>query len=218
MAQTVPEMRVCADIDGTKYLNNVRVNGILAADARHQTFLLGVLNGPVADFVFRRIAKPKQGGWYEANRQFIAPLPVPNVLAESRAAIATRAHRLQERWTIRRELLQEAKNRLSVLARARHSARWLWVDLPTLPEMIERAPTALRLAVDRRKWANERLDEMEATRVEALRAALGHGGRREVRFERGELRLYVSGAWCWTRFISMMRRGGWSRPIGVGCS
>ena len=29
VAQTVPEMRVCADSNGTKYLNNVRVNGIL---------------------------------------------------------------------------------------------------------------------------------------------------------------------------------------------
>ncbi len=29
VAQTVPEMRVCADLHGTKYLNNVRVNGIL---------------------------------------------------------------------------------------------------------------------------------------------------------------------------------------------
>ena len=35
---------------------------------------------------------------------------------------------------------------------------------------------------------------MEAARVEALQAALDRGGRREVRFERGELRLYFSGA------------------------
>jgi hypothetical protein len=51
----------------------------------------------------------------------------------------------------------------------------------------------LRLPTDRRKWAEERLDEMEAARVEALQAALNRGGRRQVRFERGELQLYVSG-------------------------
>ena len=34
---------------------------------------------------------------------------------------------------------------------------------------------------------------MEGARVEALQAALNRGGRREARFERGELRLYVSG-------------------------
>ena len=54
VAQTVPQMRVCADFDGSKYLNNVRVNGILNAAGCDMAFLLGVLNGAVADFVFRR--------------------------------------------------------------------------------------------------------------------------------------------------------------------
>jgi hypothetical protein len=194
VAQTVPEMRVCADTDGSKYLNNVRVNGILPANRTDQMYMLAVLNGPVADFVFRRIGKPKQGGWYEANKQFIAPLPIPNASPEARADIAALARRLQERWTHRRHLLQEADDRLSVLARARHPTRWLWPDLPALPEMTEQAPKGLRLATERRKWAEERLDEMEAARVEALQAALNRGGRRQVCFEGGELRLYVSGA------------------------
>jgi hypothetical protein len=194
VAQTVPEMRVCADYSGACYLNNVRVNGILPASGTDQSFLLAVLNGRVADFVFRRIGKPKQGGWYEANKQFIAPLPIPLARERVRAEIAARAGRMQERWTARRGLLREGDDRLSVLARARHPARWLWPNLPTLPEVSERAPKGLRLATDRRKWAEERLDEMEAAQVEALQAALDRGGRREVRFERGELRLYVSGA------------------------
>ena len=80
-----------------------------------------------------------------------------------------------------------------MLVRARHPARWLWPELPTLPETTERAPAGLRVASDRRRWADERLDEMEAARVEALQAVLDRGGRREARFEGGELRLYVSG-------------------------
>lgn len=60
--------------------------------------------------------------------------------------------------------------------------------------MTEQAPRGLRLPGDRRGWAEERLDEMEASRLEALQAALNRGGRREVRFEAGELRLYASGA------------------------
>jgi hypothetical protein len=194
VAQTVPEMRVSADYSGSSYLNNVRVNGILPTSGADQSYVLGVLNCRVADFIFRRIGKPKQGGWYEANKQFIAPLPIPNASPETRAGIAVLARRLQERWTHRRHLLQEADDRLSVLARARHPARWLWPELPTLPEMAEQAPKGLRLAHDRRKWAEERLGEMEAVRVEALQAALDRGGRRQVRFEDGELRLYVSGA------------------------
>ena len=46
VAQTVPRMRVCADYGGTKYLNNVRVNGILSQRGVDQSYLLGALNGP----------------------------------------------------------------------------------------------------------------------------------------------------------------------------
>jgi hypothetical protein len=59
--------------------------------------------------------------------------------------------------------------------------------------MVERAPRSLPHSSDRRKWAEERLNEMEAVRVEALQATLNRGGRRQVRFESGELRLYLSG-------------------------
>ena len=45
-----------------------------------------------------------------------------------------------------------------------------------MPEMTEQAPKGLLLATDRRKWAEERLDEMEAAQVEALQAALDRGG------------------------------------------
>lgn len=155
---------------------------------------MAVLNGPVCDFVFRIISKPFQNDYRSANKQFIAPLPVPIASLDERADLATRAQRLQQRWTHRRDLLRQAAERLGVLARARHPARWLWPDLPTLLEMIERAPKSLRLAMDRRRWAEDQLDEMEAARLEALQAALDRGGRREVRFVAGELRLYVSGA------------------------
>jgi hypothetical protein len=155
---------------------------------------MAVLNAPVCDFVFRIISKPFQHDYRSANKQFIAPLPIPRALEEARSETAAHAHRMRERWTVRRDLLREGTDRLSVLARARHPARWLWPHLPALPEIAERAPKGLRLVTDRRKWAEEQLDEMEATEVEALQAALDRGGRREVRFERGELRLYVSGA------------------------
>ncbi len=86
VAQTVPEMRVFYDSAGAYCFNNVRVNGILTRDEDQGWFLLGVLNGRVADFVFRRIAKPKDGGYFEANKQFIAPLPIPMGPAPSRRA------------------------------------------------------------------------------------------------------------------------------------
>lgn len=190
----VQHMKCSLDPSGEFCLDNVDVGGILPATETEPTYLMAVLNAPVCDFVFRIISKPFQNDYRSANKQFIAPLPVPSAPAKARANVAARARRLQQRWTDRRELLQQAADRLSVLARARHPARWLWPDLPDLPEMTKQAPKGLRLATDRRKWAEERLNEMEAARVEALQAALDRGGRREVRLERGELRLYVSGA------------------------
>ncbi len=68
VAQTVPGMRVCADYSGQYYLDNVRVNGILPATGVDPSFLLGALNGPITDFVFRRIGKPKQGGYSGVTR------------------------------------------------------------------------------------------------------------------------------------------------------
>ncbi|MGH7054171.1 MAG: Eco57I restriction-modification methylase domain-containing protein, partial [Stellaceae bacterium] len=72
VAETVTELRVCLDQTASLYLNNVRVNGIICSEQENPWFLLGILNARVADFVFRRIAKVKAGGFFEANKQFIA--------------------------------------------------------------------------------------------------------------------------------------------------
>lgn len=192
VAQTVPGMRVCADYTADKYLNNVRVNGILPARGCDLSYLLGVLNGPVADFVFRRIAKPKQGGWFEANRQFIAPLPIPRADHDVQAEIGTMARSLQEAWTRRRSLLAEAADRLAVLGRGRRGARWLWPELPELGALKEAAPKKLR-ASEKTEWAQQRLDELEDARVAELQGALDGGGRLSASYSGGELRLYAQG-------------------------
>lgn len=194
VAQLVPEMRVCADTVADKYLNNVRVNGILAADGVDQSYLLGVLNGLVADFVFRRIGKPKQGGWFEANKQFIAPLPIPDAPAGQRAEVAARARDLQTGWTRRRDLLAACGERLSVLARARHNERWLWPDLKSATDLQAEAPKGLRMAGERRDWARAAFDEAVAVRCQALQAGLDGGGRLEAAFQDGELKLFAGGS------------------------
>src|SRR5690606_14472528 len=94
VAQTVPSLRVCPDEKGEFYVNNVRVNGIIPANEDDFWYLLGVLNSRVADWVFRRIAKPKDGGYFEANKQFIAPLPVPKATKKQKAEVAAVAEKL----------------------------------------------------------------------------------------------------------------------------
>lgn len=190
VAQTVPALRVMGDFGGEYYANNVRVNCILPAPGRDLAFLLGVLNGPVADFIFRRIGKPKQGGWFEANRQFIAPLPVPRATPARQADVAARARALQELWTRRRALLGEAGDRLRALGRARHPPQWLWPDLPTREQVDAEVPRQLRTYVDeRRAWVKDRLAALEDAKIAALAVQLKRGETAVVRFARGALTL-----------------------------
>ncbi|MFZ0267719.1 Eco57I restriction-modification methylase domain-containing protein [Caulobacter sp.] len=194
VAQTVPEMRVCADLAGGMYLNNVRVNGILPAPEVEAGFLLGVLNGAVANFVFKRIGKPKRGGYYEANKQFIAPLPVPYASADDQRDVAKAALALQEDWTERRDLIAEAGERLEVLSRARRDEQWLWPDLPDQKTLEKQAPAKLKTHAERREWFKAAFGEALAIKLESLQAALDGADHLEAVFAKGELRLYADGA------------------------
>jgi hypothetical protein len=155
---------------------------------------LGVLNGPVADFVFRRRGKPKIGGYFEANKQFIAPLPIPKADVADRAAVAAMAGDLQARWSERRQLLKAVDERLSVLARARHREDWLWPDLDSIADLEAAAPGALKLAGERRGWADTRRMEEIAVRLEALQARLDGARELDATFRDGELVLFTDGA------------------------
>lgn len=193
-AGTVPRLRFSIDDEGDLFLTGGRVDGIVPHADSDLCYLLGTLNGPIADYVFRRWARPKDGGWFEANKQFIAPLPIPDAPEADRARVAARARALQTGWTRRRDLLAACEARLGVLARARKDERWLWTDLRSTKDLEPEAPRALRAAADRRKWAREQLDEAIALRIEALQARLDTSRRLSVRFADGELRLLADGA------------------------
>ena len=77
--ETVSNLVAFIDNEATLYFNNVRVNGIIEKPRSKYSlwFLLGMLNSHPLDFVFRLTAKPKDRGYFEANKQFIAPLPIP---------------------------------------------------------------------------------------------------------------------------------------------
>jgi hypothetical protein len=77
--QTVDHLAAFIDPRGERYFNNVRVNGILQREDKAYSlwYLLAILNSRAADYFFRCTAKPKDRGYFEANKQFIAPLPIP---------------------------------------------------------------------------------------------------------------------------------------------
>lgn len=189
----VEHLKASFDAPGEIYLDNVDVGCVISAGKFSALYLLAFMNGRVTDFVFRRISKPFQGNIWSANKQFIAPLPIPNASPQDRTDVAAMARELQRLWTRRRDLIEAAGKRLSVMARGRHSEYWLLPDLPAIADLEAEAPRALPIA-KRRQWAKDRLAEAVATRLERLGASLQAGENLEAVFAGGELSLRANGA------------------------
>lgn len=106
-------LRLFCAIDGVGkiYLDNVDVGGISVADKSDLAWLAGILNAPVCNFVWRRISKPFQNDYRSANKQFIAPLPIPDASPEEKSAVANKARELQRLHTYRRTLSRKFEQR-----------------------------------------------------------------------------------------------------------
>ncbi len=192
VAQTVPEMRVCIDESASMYLDNVRVNGIIAAENEEPWFLLGVLNSRVTDFVFRRMAKVKSGGFFEANKQFIAPLPIPPATAEERKAVAANARALQAAHTDRRDTLAKIKRRLATARTRSRPLTWLFPSLKPARDLISDAPA--RLDIDKKiEWAEKRYSRDVAALYDAITGRLFPGCSLAADFRDGELSFSIDG-------------------------
>jgi hypothetical protein len=178
---------------GGVYLDNVDVGGVVPARGISPYFLAGVLNAPVADFVFRRISKPFRGDYRSANKQFIAPLPIPPASEEERSRIAESAEHLQALHTRRRNTLGDIARRRTVLRVRSKPENWLFPDLPSLRDLSRQAPQRLD-AEARAQWANERHAEALRAHNDALGANIRPGVAMAAELENGELRFFVDGA------------------------
>jgi hypothetical protein len=130
VAATVKRLELAADARGHVYFHNVRVNGVLLGEeAPPIWYLLGLLNSRLIDFVFRHGGAARHAnGYYAANKQYIAPLPIRIASADELRAVAARAERLS---ALSAETVRE-----------RHGFRtWLQGQLGgrrTLPEIFDR--------------------------------------------------------------------------------
>ena len=180
------------DITGSKYLDNVDVGGVTSAAGIRPFFLAAVLNGPVASFVFRRISKPFRGNYRSANKQYIAPLPVPRTSEQQRDVIAQMAEHLQRLHTERRDILEAIDHRRSVMRIRSKSEKWLFPDLPRLEDLEDQAPRTLDIE-QRSNLARQRFDEELARRHDRLGERLSPGIELSAELTGGELRFLVDG-------------------------
>ena len=196
VAGTAPGLRAAIDTTGEFAFMGGRVYGILPSDIENLEFLAGILNSRIADFVFKRIARPKAGGFYDIETQFLAPLPIPDASPEQRTEVGTRARELQELHTLRRDTIAKLDQRL-------HSAQTtpvtlqpdrLWSEIGT-PATWKESPEAPAGLQGRAltAWARDRHAKALQDRLDILDALLQPGAVITVTNEEDELALHIAG-------------------------
>ncbi|WP_428628596.1 Eco57I restriction-modification methylase domain-containing protein [Sphingopyxis sp.] len=161
VAQLVPHLRLTFDDGGKFYINNVRVNGILPQSG-NGWYLLGALNSPTINFVFKWLGKPKDNGYFEANKQFIAPLPIPKPGRADRAGLSALAKGMQERRTMQVDKRARLEERLAATARENWPLEKLLPDVRPVDAITEATPESVP-ASERKAWVDaERAAEEEA--------------------------------------------------------
>ncbi|WP_368184627.1 DNA methyltransferase [Aestuariibius sp. HNIBRBA575] len=188
----VTNISCSVDPNGSFYLDNVDVGAVSSARKVSPWFLAAVLNAQTADFAFRRISKPFRGDFRSANKQFIAPLPIPKAKPADQAALAQDAKRLQELYDQRRQALADIAGRMGAMRIRPQPNEWLFKDLPDLDDLKDQAPKRL-IGTERRTWAKERLAKEVEARHAALAEHLKPGVSLTAELVRGELRFMIDG-------------------------
>lgn len=166
---TATELRVIADEKGSFSANDKRVYSIFFDDHINLFFFLGILNAPVASYVFKKIARPKANGYFDVETQYLSPLPIPNVTDEQKKTVGDLAQKLQEIHTERRDKILMIEKRLS----------------SSQTEEDKKKPTYFWKEAKDKKFLEDKYD--------AISLALPKGAKLEAKEEYGEIKLFSNG-------------------------
>jgi hypothetical protein len=188
----VADLGCSVDDGGRVYLDNVDVGGVAVAADEDPFFIAGILNSDVANFVFKRISKPFRGSYLSANKQFIAPLPIPPATPKQRLDVAKKAKALQAAHTVRRDTLDKIEQRLSSVRTRSKPETWLFPALKSKTDLIAIAPARLD-DEKKREWASRRYDLDLAAALNVIGARLRPGATLSAAFVAGELLFLIDG-------------------------
>jgi len=192
VSTTVQNMEVFADYKGTFCFSGARVEGILPADPNDALFLLSVLNAAPANFVFRRIGRPKSGGFFEANKQFIAPLPIPPATKKQKTDVSNRAQSLQVMHTKQRDNFEALEKRLSTCPVKKQKDDWLFPQIGSIDHWKTKATSDLP-AREKTKWAKDQRAFRMAERLETIDVRLHPFAQLAASLQDGELSFSIDG-------------------------
>jgi hypothetical protein len=187
--------RLCLDLgavydsEGQFYQDNVDVGGIEPAKGINASFLTGVLNSSSINFVWKRIAKPFQNGYLSANKQFIAPLPIPNAAPSEVATVVDLSSRLTDLHSRRRDALREIGRRFNACDIEEKPEEWLWpVEVRSKASLKADAPKTLSKS-ETTRWAKAEYEKKVGIATQALQDRLRIGACLKAEYIKGELRL-----------------------------
>ena len=191
VAQTVPNLRLFADFDGEFFFNNVRVNAVLPASEGAIGYLLAVLNSPIANWFFQFVGKPKDNGFFEANKQFIAPIPVPQPDLATQKSIGKVARRLQELHTRRRDEIAAMRDRVASpqCVPDVKPVDWLWADTKTA--VVRRDAPAGLSGREVSRWVRDETQRRLAVHYDPIDAILVPDADLTVTADSGDLFVHL---------------------------
>ena len=188
----VANLGCSVDDRGGVYLDNVDVGGVIAAEKEFPYFLAGIINSATANFVFRRISKPFRGSYLSANKQFIAPLPIPSATAKQREDVSAKAKALQSAHTQRRDILTKIEQRLSSVPARNKPETWLFPKVTSKRDLLAAAPARLD-AEQKREWADQHYKLELSSAQDVIGIRLQTGVILSASFSEGELSFSIDG-------------------------
>lgn len=186
----VAQLKSFADNRGVYYCDNVDVGGVVPRRAEDVWWLAGLINCPTHDLIFSWLSKPFRGEYKSANKQFIAPLPIPDTDRAGRAGFAALAKGMQQRFTERVQFRADLERRLAAASRKTWPLEKLLPEVRAIEEIEDRAPSSLPRS-EHKRWVDERRAEDEEAALALIDGTIRLDSAFETRLERGELAFLV---------------------------
>lgn len=152
------------DDRGRFYCDNVDVGGVVPQRVENIWLLAGILNAPVTNTIFEWLSKPFRGDYKSANKQFIAPLPIPKGDRVSRASLSALARGMQERRTDQVSKRAGLDERLQATTRENWPLEKFLSDVRSVEKITAAKPKSVP-ATEQKAWVDA---EREADEEAAL--------------------------------------------------
>ena len=192
IAGTGQRVEAALDAKGKFATNDKRVYSVYPTTPEDLAFLTGILNSKTCNFVFKHLARPKDGGYFDIETQFLGPLPIPKSTKAKKADFAKVVANLSRLHAERRDLVAALLKRFATCETVEKPVEWLWPTIRSLAAWKAKAPADLS-SREKTKWARERQDEQIASATDDLKDRLRPGARLEVELLKGELRIVDDG-------------------------